>query len=93
MAWAQMNRRDWIAEFGDIAEALADGNAHIGEYQGLKFAIFDDGDIFPLSDDCRKALNQEAAYYRRHKSARIDNQYSQSSDESVWRYEVGGTID
>lgn len=89
----KLNLKDWFGEFADVAQALADGRATIGHYGSAIFAIFDDGEIFPLDNDTRIRMNADIAYYRRNPDCRILSDYCLSSDESVWRCAVGGIAD
>lgn len=89
----KMNMADWLAELADVAAALYDHNARIAKWESKTFAVFHDGEIFPLDNNTRLMLNQDIAYYRKNPDCRIDNQYSNSTAESEWRLGVGGTKD
>ena len=89
----KLNLKDWFGEFADVARALANGHATIGEWDSRTFAIFDDGTIYPLDNNTRVRMNEDIAYYRRNPDCRILSDYCLSSDESVWRCEVGGIAD
>ena len=86
----KLTQKEWMREFFDAAEALANQSATIEEYAGHNFAVFDDGSIYPLDNDSRIAMNDDIAYYRRNPDCRIIGDYCQSSAESIWRFEVGG---
>lgn len=89
----KLNRRDWLTQLGDVIDAIADDNATIERYNGNRFAVFDDGEIFPLTDDSRKHMNTDIAYYRENPTSAIVGDYCLSAAESIWRFAVGGIAD
>lgn len=89
----KLNRRDWMAQLGDVIDAIADDNATIERYNGNRFAVFDDGEIFPLTDDSRKHMNADIAFYRTNPTSAILSDYCLSTSESIWRFAVGGIAD
>lgn len=74
----KLNKAAWLKELPDVVEALYLGNANLERYNALIFAVFDDGSIFPMTNDCREAMNTDIAYYRKHPNEAIISDYCQS---------------
>ena len=91
--YKKTNLKEWFGEFADVAERLADGSARIERYNGNIFAVFDDGEMYPLDNQTRILANEDLAYYQRNPDCRIISDRCLSSAESVWRLEVGGIGD